>query len=163
MTFLGKLQVLSNRRGQSLRTIALELGFDPSAPAQWKRRHARPRPELAKKLADYFAIPVDLLLDDSKDLPVEYPPIRPATEAVREDSPLLTPAGRISFEKKALQEFTEADIETLIRNYPEEARDLAASWQQIQEAAAVISAAKVQLKKELSRIFGDLPIKNKPP
>jgi transcriptional regulator with XRE-family HTH domain len=69
MTFSEKLHLLSRRRGQSLRAIALELHFDPSAPAQWKRRMSKPSPEISKKLADYLAVPIDVLLDDAAELP----------------------------------------------------------------------------------------------
>lgn len=69
MTFIEKLQALSRRKGRSLRAISKELGFDPSAPAQWKIRQSQPRPEISKSLADYFQIPVDILLDDKQALP----------------------------------------------------------------------------------------------
>lgn len=49
--------------------MALSVGIDPSAIAQWKRRGSRPHPSTAVQLADYFDIPVDFLLDDSRSLP----------------------------------------------------------------------------------------------
>lgn len=47
----------------------MDVGFDPSAVAQWKKRSGKPRAEISKKLADYFSVPVETLLNDDLDLP----------------------------------------------------------------------------------------------
>lgn len=68
MTFFKKLVTLCTRRGVSPRAVALAIGFDPSAIAQWKRRGGLPRPAISAQIADYFGITIEDLLDDTREL-----------------------------------------------------------------------------------------------
>ena len=62
-------------RGQTTRSLGSAVGVSSAAVTGWsKPAGARPRPEVAKRLADYFDVTVDVLLDDSKDLPIAAVP-----------------------------------------------------------------------------------------
>ena len=58
-------------RGLSNLALAKDLGIAHTTVGDW-REDARPRAAMIRKLADYFGIPVELLLDDSKELPHQY-------------------------------------------------------------------------------------------
>jgi transcriptional regulator with XRE-family HTH domain len=74
VTFFEKFSILAQRRGLSPRGVALTVGLDPSAVAQWKRRGGRPNPATAAQLAAFFRIGVETLMDDTRSLPGEEPP-----------------------------------------------------------------------------------------
>lgn len=61
------------RRGLTTRDVGKAVELDHSAIARWLKG-TRPYASSIAKLADYFRVPVDLLLDDSKDLPIEPAP-----------------------------------------------------------------------------------------
>lgn len=69
MTFYEKLSRLALRKGQSPRAAVIAMELDPSAAAQWKRRGTNPSPEIAKKMADYFGVEVEMLMDAKRALP----------------------------------------------------------------------------------------------
>lgn len=59
------------RHGLSTRSLGARVGVSNGTVAGWTRG-AAPRADAAKRLADCFGIPVDVLLDDARDLPAEY-------------------------------------------------------------------------------------------
>lgn len=69
MPFLHKLELLCQAQGLSERTLAKQIGFDQSAISRWRKRGSLPRPEIIKKLADFFEIMVVDLVDDKKEVP----------------------------------------------------------------------------------------------
>lgn len=69
MTFLDKFTLLTQRKGLSPRAVALHVGFDPSAIAQWKKRGSRPNPATAAQLAAFFEVGVEDLMEDGRELP----------------------------------------------------------------------------------------------
>ncbi len=71
MQFAQKITSLMRRRGLSTRSLGAHVGVSNGTVAGWTKG-AAPRPDAAKRLADYFQIPVDVLLDDARSLPVEY-------------------------------------------------------------------------------------------
>jgi len=78
MTFFEKITVLRKRRGLSERALAHALTIDPSAISRWRSRGNLPREAIAAHLAAYFGVPVELLTDDTLDLPAPAAP-SPAT------------------------------------------------------------------------------------
>lgn len=74
MKFSDKFQRLRERRGATIRDVATALDMGVGTVGGWANG-ATPRPKVATKLADYFGVPVETLLDDDADLPPSlYPP-----------------------------------------------------------------------------------------
>lgn len=76
MTFNAKFERLRRNRGLTIRDIAAALELGVGTVGAWAK-DARPRPAVAAKLAAYFGLAVDVLLDDEQELP-ETPPARSA-------------------------------------------------------------------------------------
>ena len=70
MPFIQKIERLADARGYSERALAKEVGFDQSAVSRWRERGSKPRRGLAKRLAAFFGVPLDVLLDDQRDIPI---------------------------------------------------------------------------------------------
>jgi transcriptional regulator with XRE-family HTH domain len=75
----------------------------------------------------------------------------------------LTPAQRAEFEKKSFPEFTAEDWRTLATHYPKEAKELAASVEQIDQASKVIADAREQVGVQLRSMFAQLASLLPPP
>jgi len=101
--------------GETTRSLGTAVGATSGAVTGWTSG-AKPRPDKAKLIAGYFGVPVDVLLDDAKDLPPaegsqveESPseflaatPLRTAAKlALREHG--QTPAGQTAFERHAAE------------------------------------------------------------
>ena len=82
--FHAKLDLLRKRQGLSVRALATALHVGVGTVGGWLK-DIRPHPEAAKRVADFFAISVDDLLDDTKDLPPH--PLRQAALAAQEAFP----------------------------------------------------------------------------
>lgn len=67
--FPSKLAQLRRQRGLTIRDIAAALAVGVGTVGGWLKDY-RPRPEVAKRLADYLGVTVDILLDDAKELPI---------------------------------------------------------------------------------------------
>lgn len=144
--FSDKLEQLMRSGAHSNLSLGKALGgVAHTTVARW-REGSIPRGKAARALADYFKVSVEVLTDDSRDLPAPSPPIVPP----------LTPAEREAFDKKSLQDFTAEDWQTLATHYPEEARELAANVQQIEQAAQVIAATKAQVTEQLRAMFAGI-------
>jgi transcriptional regulator with XRE-family HTH domain len=68
MTFAEKLQKLMSLRGETQRSLGLALSLSHRAIGGWLKSGVLPHPSTAKKLAEYFGVPVDDLLDDNRTL-----------------------------------------------------------------------------------------------
>ena len=51
--------------------VAVDCGLAESAPSHWKRKGFAPRYETQQKLAEYFGITIDELLDHTKSMPAD--------------------------------------------------------------------------------------------
>lgn len=141
MLFSEKLDRLMFRRGLTQTSLGGKLGISHRAVGKWLAGDSRPRAELAQRLAAELNIDFDTLYDDQRPLPTLPPmpvPVAP-----------LSPAEQEAFDKKSLQDFTEEDWKILATYYPKDARELAASVQQIEQGAKVVSAVKAQVAEQL--------------
>lgn len=88
-------------RGLTTRDVGLAIGLDHSAVARWLKKGTRPYASSSIKLADFFDVPVDDLLDDSRDLLLEY--IQPESQpAAVEESQV----GNIARLEQAIEDLT---------------------------------------------------------
>lgn len=62
MTFYGRLIELCDREGTTPSRVAKDIGLSNSSATYWKRG-SLPKGETLQKLADYFAVSTDYLLD----------------------------------------------------------------------------------------------------
>lgn len=62
MNTVKRILALFENSGKSKRSILLELGFSPTALAEWNRGKAKPTVEAIIKLATYFNVSTDYLL-----------------------------------------------------------------------------------------------------
>jgi transcriptional regulator with XRE-family HTH domain len=86
VVFAQKTLALMRRRGLSARALAKDLALSNSTVAGWLKA-SRPQPAQAKQIADYFEVPADVLLDDSKDLPPD--PKREMHQVLEEAPPAV--------------------------------------------------------------------------
>lgn len=90
MRFQEKLTILMRRQALSNLALSRALGgIAHTTVARWLGG-ARPRGEVARRLADYFRVPVETLLNDESELPADV------TET--STSPLVPSAQQIIFE-----------------------------------------------------------------
>ena len=71
MTFSQRLDSLCKEAGTTATRLGIDLGFSKSAGSLWKNSTGLPRNSTLKKIADYFDMTVDELLEDV-DTPVDY-------------------------------------------------------------------------------------------
>ena len=71
MRFYDRVNTLCAGRGMSITALAVDLGFSKGTPTNWKTMTRPPRHDSIKKIADYFDMTVDELLEDV-DTPVDY-------------------------------------------------------------------------------------------
>lgn len=64
MDFYNKVNKLCKQNGIATTTLAVHLGLSKAIVTNWKKTNAKPRYSTVKKIADYFGIPVDYLLED---------------------------------------------------------------------------------------------------
>lgn len=69
MHFPEKLRRLMRSRGCTQASLGEVLDLSHRAVGKWLAGHSSPNPTTAMNLAQYFGVPVDLLLDDTKILP----------------------------------------------------------------------------------------------
>lgn len=73
--FYDTFAYLCTQKGVSITKAALDLGFTRSAPNHWKEKNGRPKNENLQRIADYFSVSVDYLLngpqpETKKDQPI---------------------------------------------------------------------------------------------
>ena len=68
MTFYEKYLLLCQQRGKSPSAVANAIGLNNSSVTYWKRG-SMPKSETVVKLADYFGIPSDYLIDEEMNDP----------------------------------------------------------------------------------------------
>lgn len=71
MTFSQRLDSLCKEAGTTATRLGIDLGFSKSAGSLWKNSTGLPRNSTLKKIADYFDMTVDELLENV-DTPVDY-------------------------------------------------------------------------------------------
>ena len=67
MSFYDKLKALCEKKSVAPSVFARELGIPQSSVATWKKRGNLPKYETLKKIADYFDITIEELLDLDKE------------------------------------------------------------------------------------------------
>jgi phage repressor protein C with HTH and peptisase S24 domain len=82
VSFYDNYERLCREKGKSPSSLADELGFNRSTVSGWKRNGAKPRPELAMRIADYFGISVTELMGGAERIVPE-----------KEKPPAENPAG----------------------------------------------------------------------
>ena len=71
MDFSEKLNLLLKRNGMSVLSFSKTQNISHTAVAKWLKNKARPSPNKMLEIATFFDLDVDILLDDSKNLPNE--------------------------------------------------------------------------------------------
>lgn len=110
--FSEKLRRLMRVRGETTRSLGAAVDVTSGAVTGWTKG-AEPRPDAAKRLADHFKIPVEVLLDDTRDLPGmavdeaqspylvgEKPPRSPQVDALLKEFPPGTKWGDLTPEQR---------------------------------------------------------------
>lgn len=70
--FYDVYQNLCKEKGKSATGVAIELNIARSTVANWKKTGTTPQAEILQKLADYFGVSVDYLLnEETKKSPAE--------------------------------------------------------------------------------------------
>ncbi len=59
------------KRGETTRSLGKAVGATSGAVTGW-RNGATPRPDITRRIADYFGVAVEVLVDDARDLPADY-------------------------------------------------------------------------------------------
>lgn len=81
MSFYEHFAQLCKQRNIKPTRAALDMGLSKSLPNKWKTTDAKPSGETLKKIADYFGVSADDLLDDDPDIilhmTLELPAITP--------------------------------------------------------------------------------------
>lgn len=148
--FAKKLDLLRRNRGLSVRALAAELGVGVGTVGGWLSEF-RPRPQVARRLADYFGVSVEDLLDDQRELPAGNSAANtaPAADAAAQSAPGATPAGQAAFETYLRQiRAMRAEAERLAGGDHVRATDLfdrmLATWRATHEAAAPAQPARAR-------------------
>lgn len=68
MKFYDKLILLMNEKNISRNYLAQQVGITPGAFTNWIRRGSTPKRETFLKIARYFGVTVESLIDDSRDI-----------------------------------------------------------------------------------------------
>jgi transcriptional regulator with XRE-family HTH domain len=64
-----QLRAIRYERGLTQRKVAADLDVTQAAIYQWENKIVeRPRPALAKRLADYFGVPIEVLLAPAPEM-----------------------------------------------------------------------------------------------
>lgn len=95
MPFPDKLRLLMRRHGLTQTSLGASLGLSQRAVGKWLAGDSTPGAEIGPRLADFFDVSVDDLLDDTRELPE---PTR--RQAVMEDIPADAMWGALTKEEK---------------------------------------------------------------
>lgn len=102
MNFYDKVNGLCRRKGMSITALAVELGFSKGSATGWKKMTKPPRAANVKKIADYFGVSVDYLLDD---LELSQPNTNSSTPTFTAKAPATTtPSDELSDEERRVIE-----------------------------------------------------------
>lgn len=110
--FYDRFVYLCNQRGVSPSRAALDAGISKSLVTKWKANSAKdPSPEVLRKLAKYFNVPVSDLLDEN----MEKKPLVNDDEELTEYLQMLKtrPECRMLF--KLSKDATKEDVEKAVR------------------------------------------------
>lgn len=110
MKFAEKLKLLMRHRGLTQHAMGRELGIAQKSVGDWVHG-AYPRAALARKLAIFFAVPVETLFDDTVTLDGDRV-AGSATEA-EEEHPDNQEAGQVAFEAKVKAKTTATKLRLL--------------------------------------------------
>ncbi|HHY21623.1 MAG TPA: helix-turn-helix transcriptional regulator [Bacilli bacterium] len=78
MTTFERIKLLAKKKGKNLKEVALELDFGENAFYKWKK--SSPSAENIKKVADYFDVSVDYLLETTNN------PVKPKENLTVEEA-----------------------------------------------------------------------------
>ena len=101
---------LCKEKGKSPSRVALELGINKSTVSVWKSKGTTPQTEILQKIADYFGVSLDYLLETKKTSaePAEDQEMTELLEALKNN-----PGMRVLFSKT--KNATKEDIEKVIK------------------------------------------------
>jgi len=71
---VDKIDQLLEDRGVSAAKVCRELGFSSGLYSQWRKRMQKPSADKLKKIANYFGVSVDYLMDTAPGLEREVSP-----------------------------------------------------------------------------------------
>lgn len=71
MCFFDKFQALCNSKGKAANAVARELGLSSGTVTVWKKNRSVPRLATLKKVADYFHISIETLMQGVEDYGAE--------------------------------------------------------------------------------------------
>lgn len=161
------------KRGLTTRSLATAVSVSNGTVFGWANG-ARPRPEVASRLAAYFEVVVDDLLDDSRDLPPDEIERRYAeAKGVAEHYPADNQTARqLAFEKH----LERSSFAKTLRDTAKRLRDEAERLDQIADvlhvqaekhvtpavAAKVDEARRLRLEAEAKRQAGDVSYRTPP-
>jgi transcriptional regulator with XRE-family HTH domain len=99
--FYSVFKDLCNKNGETPNAVAVKLGFSQAAAPYWKKSEKAPKREGLEKIAEYFGVSVDYLLEKEKpqsniiEIPIEIAEIKNApTKPSR--SELFTILGKLT-------------------------------------------------------------------
>lgn len=126
MDTIQRINALFEAKGQSNRSILLELGFSPTALAEWNRGKSKPTVDAIIKLANYFNVSTDYLLCLSETpTPLSIEQTEKAVPMEQPESDIAT----IDNIKSLLAENNGLDfIERLYRELQEKQRIFVLTW-----------------------------------
>ncbi len=67
MSSLERVLALIDERGITAATLTKEAGLDKSTISAWKSGRSKPKAEALQKIADYFGVSIDYLLEKTDD------------------------------------------------------------------------------------------------
>lgn len=67
MDFFNKFELLCKEKGMTPTRVARDIGISQQTVSMWKKRSSTPKYETIKKIADYFDVTVEELLDIDKE------------------------------------------------------------------------------------------------
>lgn len=89
--FYDKYCELCKRNGISPTKAAAEIGLGMGTPTAWKKRGTYPNPAQAKKVANYFNVSIDWLMDNEIEKQPTEGELHPANRKLMELSRTLSP------------------------------------------------------------------------
>lgn len=103
--FYDVFKKLCNENGETPNAVCLKLGYSQAAAPYWKKTGNRPKREALEKIAEYFHVTIDYLLER------EPVPVIPA-EGQKKNAPVVIDRGELF---KILSELTDAELDELLR------------------------------------------------
>ncbi len=158
MRLSEKISVLLFQRSLNQESLADALDLSQATVSRWISG-VRPHRSTAQKIAAYFEIPVEILLDDDAELPEEL--LQEPPKAVEEKPPgyhrrsNYTPEEIEKFGDKTMAEITDEEMDLWFDNHPEEAeaiiRNIEKSYNKMKKSLEDFENMVAQLKESTKR------------